>query len=251
MGGVRDDSAYCADPNTVFNGTSERAPDQRSPVIVTRGESASVLIAAVKSPASSGEHIANHHSSSPNQPHQHGLPNGWIWPRFARLPATAAGGFFPPPDKPSLHREAKKPPAAVLRDAAALAGARSVAPGRSIAIEAALVRSEQRRNDDMAIIGKFINDENHEGFTGTIKTLTLNCDVEVRPVEKDNDKAPDFRIYTAEDGIEVGAGWSKVSRERRDYVSIKLNDPSFPAPIYASLVEVPDMPGDHHLIWSR
>ena len=103
----------------------------------------------------------------------------------------------------------------------------------------------------MAIIGKFINDENDQGFTGTIKTLTLNCDVEVRPVEKDNDKAPDFRIYTAEDGIETGAGWSKVSRERRDYVSIKLDDPSFPAPIYGSLVEVPDMPGAHHLIWSR
>ncbi|MNE94905.1 hypothetical protein D3C80_1929240 [compost metagenome] len=32
------------------------------------------------------------------------------------------------------------------------------------------------------------------------------------------------------------------------YLSVKLDDPSFPAPIYASLVEVD---GGHSLIWSR
>ena len=37
---------------------------------------------------------------------------------------------------------------------------------------------------------------------------------------------------------------------RRDYLSVKLDDPSFPAPIYASLVKVE---GDEGLtlIWSR
>ena len=35
-----------------------------------------------------------------------------VWPKPARLPATAAGDFFPPPAMPALHREAKKPPAA-------------------------------------------------------------------------------------------------------------------------------------------
>ncbi len=31
-----------------------------------------------------------------------------VWPKPARLPATAAGDFFPPPAMPALHREAKK-----------------------------------------------------------------------------------------------------------------------------------------------
>jgi uncharacterized protein (DUF736 family) len=36
--------------------------------------------------------------------------------------------------------------------------------------------------------------------------------------------------------VEVGAGWSKRSTEGRDYLSVKLDDPSFNAPIYANLV---------------
>ena len=49
---------------------------------------------------------------------------------------------------------------------------------------------------------------------------------------------------------EFGAAWKKTSREGRDYHSVKLDDPSFPAPIYASLVET-DTEGDFSLIWSR
>jgi uncharacterized protein (DUF736 family) len=36
----------------------------------------------------------------------------------------------------------------------------------------------------------------------------------------------------------------------RDYLSVKLDDPSLPAPIYASLVEAEDE-GEFTLIWSR
>jgi len=50
-------------------------------------------------------------------------------------------------------------------------------------------------------------------------------------------------------GIEIGAGWRKIARETgRDYHAVKLDDPSFPAPIHASLVEVD---GGYALIWSR
>lgn len=50
-------------------------------------------------------------------------------------------------------------------------------------------------------------------------------------------------------GIEIGAGWRKAAKETgRPYHSVKLDDPSFPAPIYASLVEVD---GAYALIWSR
>ena len=62
--------------------------------------------------------------------------------------------------------------------------------------------------------------------------------------------APDFRIFAGK--TEFGAAWKKTSRENRDYLSVKLDDPSFPAPIYASLVDAPEGSGDgYSLIWSR
>jgi antirestriction protein ArdC/uncharacterized protein (DUF736 family) len=97
----------------------------------------------------------------------------------------------------------------------------------------------------MATIGTFT--AQGDGYTGSIKTLTLNVKAAVlRPNEKSDDKAPDFRIFAGQ--TEFGAAWKKTSQQNRDYLSVKLDDPSFPAPIYASLVEVE---GGHSLIWSR
>jgi uncharacterized protein (DUF736 family) len=98
----------------------------------------------------------------------------------------------------------------------------------------------------MATIGTFTKTEN--GFTGAVKTLTLNVKARISPSEKSNDKAPDFRIFAGQ--TEFGAAWKKKSGEGRDYLSVKLDDPSFPAPIYASLVEIE---GEEalSLIWSR
>jgi uncharacterized protein (DUF736 family) len=81
-----------------------------------------------------------------------------------------------------------------------------------------------------------------------VKTLTLNVKARITPVEKTNDKAPDFRIFAGR--TEFGAAWKKTSNEGREYLSVKLDDPSFPSPIYASLVEV-EGEDDLSLIWSR
>jgi len=68
--------------------------------------------------------------------------------------------------------------------------------------------------------------------------------------EKDNDKAPDFRIF-ASSTVEFGAAWKKTARDSdREYLSVKLDDPSFPAPIYASLVKG-EADDSFTLIWSR
>lgn len=99
----------------------------------------------------------------------------------------------------------------------------------------------------MATIGSFTKSENGD-YSGSVKTLTLNVKARITPVEKTNDKAPDFRIYAGRSEIEFGAAWRKTSNEGREYLSVKLDDPSFPAPIYASLVEVDD---GLSLIWSR
>ena len=98
----------------------------------------------------------------------------------------------------------------------------------------------------MATIGTFTQASNGS-FTGTVKTLTLNAKATLRPTDKESDKAPDYRLAVG--SVECGAGWKKTSRENRDYISIKLDDPSFPAPIYATLTQGDN--GEHKLIWSR
>ena len=100
----------------------------------------------------------------------------------------------------------------------------------------------------MATIGTFIRSEN--GFTGTIRTLALSVKARFVAAEKENEKAPDYRVFTASGNTEFGAAWKKTSNAGREYVSVKLDDPSFPAPIYASLVTV-EGSEEFSLIWSR
>ena len=84
-------------------------------------------------------------------------------------------------------------------------------------------------------------------FTGTVRTLTLNVKVKFIPNAKESENAPDYRIVAG--NFEIGAAWKKVSKAERPYLSATLDDPSFPATIYARLVEGED--GAHNLIWSR
>lgn len=99
----------------------------------------------------------------------------------------------------------------------------------------------------MATIGTFTANEN--GFTGSIRTLALNVKARFARVENPSDKGPQFRVYAG--SVELGAAWQKRSTETdRDYLSVKLDDPSFPAPIYATLTEVEGEDG-YQLIWSR
>ncbi|WP_354049530.1 DUF736 family protein [Bradyrhizobium sp. LB12.1] len=63
--------------------------------------------------------------------------------------------------------------------------------------------------------------------------------------------APSPRPATASPAVELGAAWQKTAKDtERDYLSVKLDDPSFPAPIYATLIEVEGQDG-LQLIWSR
>lgn len=98
----------------------------------------------------------------------------------------------------------------------------------------------------MANIGNFT--AQNDSFTGTVRTLTLNVKVKIVPDAKDSENAPDYRIVAA-GNFDIGAAWKKVSRAERPYLSVTLDDPSFPATIYARLVQ-----GEgetHDLIWSR
>ncbi len=98
----------------------------------------------------------------------------------------------------------------------------------------------------MAHIGTFT--AQNDSFIGTVRTLTLNVKVKIVPNDKESENAPDYRIQAA-GSFEIGAAWKKVSKADRPYLSVTLDDPSFPATLYARLVEGED--GAHNLIWSR
>ena len=85
---------------------------------------------------------------------------------------------------------------------------------------------------------------------GQIVTLNVQTkNVRITPeANRANENAPSHRIFVGR--AEVGAAWSKRSAEQRDYLSVKLDDPSFNAPIYANLFD--DEGGEGFtLIWSR
>ena len=100
----------------------------------------------------------------------------------------------------------------------------------------------------MATIGSFkkVGDD----FQGEIITLSLQAKgVRIVPEpNRTNENAPSHRVYVGR--AEIGAAWSKRSEEGRDYLSLKLDDPSFNAPIYANLFD--DEGGEGYtLLWSR
>ena len=100
----------------------------------------------------------------------------------------------------------------------------------------------------MANIGSFkkVGDQ----YQGEIVTLSVRANG-VRIVPEDNrinENAPTHRVFVGR--AEIGAAWSKHSEEGRDYLSLKLYDPSFNAPIYANLFDDEDGEG-YTLIWSR
>jgi uncharacterized protein (DUF736 family) len=105
------------------------------------------------------------------------------------------------------------------------------------------------RRLNMATIGTFKKTANNE-YVGDIVTLSVQAKgVRIVPdSNRANDNAPSHRVMVGR--AEIGAAWTKQSNEGRDYLGLKLDDPSFTAPIYANLFD--DEDGEtFNLIWSR
>ena len=100
----------------------------------------------------------------------------------------------------------------------------------------------------MATIGTFKKTGNE--FTGEIVTLSVQAKgVRIVPAQRaTGENAPSHRVFVGR--AEIGAAWSKRSNEGRDYLGLKLDDPSFTAPNYANLFNDEDGDG-YSLIWSR
>ncbi len=87
-------------------------------------------------------------------------------------------------------------------------------------------------------------------FEGRIATLNLEADVRFLPiVDKTNEKMPDYRITRENTEAEAGAGWNEVSRNNKPYIQVKIDDPSFAAPMWAALTR--DDNGEYTLYWDR
>ncbi len=100
----------------------------------------------------------------------------------------------------------------------------------------------------MATIGTFKKSGNE--FTGEIVTLSVQAkNVRIVPeTSRSGDNSPSHRVYVGR--VEIGAAWAKRSNEGRDYLGLKLDDPSFTAPIFANLFDDEEGEG-YSLIWSR
>jgi uncharacterized protein (DUF736 family) len=178
------------------------------------------------------------------------LPEAGLKPSIF-LPAIAGFGFLPHAGKPALlsdNKTAPRHPPLAFR----AFGCGQDRPRQLIAIEAAMVvaSNEKQRRMTMANIGTFTKAEDGT-LSGFIKTLQLNTKARFVPLDATSEDAPDFRTFAA-GNVEIGAAWKKTSQQGdRPYVSVKLDDPSLPAPIYASLYEDDEQPGQYSLIWTR
>jgi uncharacterized protein (DUF736 family) len=61
-----------------------------------------------------------------------------------------------------------------------------------------------------------------------------------------SEKAPNLRAMAG--NVEIGAVWQRTSKDDTIYHLVRLDDPSFPAPIHANLVAVD---AGYALVWAR
>ncbi len=97
----------------------------------------------------------------------------------------------------------------------------------------------------MTTIGNFTKQE--DGFNGTLRTLTLNVKIKIVPISEPTEKGPDYRVVAG--AMDIGAAWKRHTANSKHYLSVKLDDPSFPAPVNARLVDADD--GTLNLYWTR
>ena len=101
----------------------------------------------------------------------------------------------------------------------------------------------------MATIGTFKKTAIGE-YVGEIFTLSVQA-TGVRIIPDENplsDNAPSHRVMVGR--ANIGGGWTKLSSDGREYLALKLDDPSFSAPIYVDLI-CDKGSESSNLIWSR
>ena len=102
----------------------------------------------------------------------------------------------------------------------------------------------------MSVIGTFTQ-SNDGGWTGAIKTLTLDAKIRLIPNDdRESDRSPAFHVVFGHSRI--GEAWEARSTgdSPKEYIRVILDDPSLIAPLNAALFPSGDA-GTAQLIWSR
>jgi uncharacterized protein (DUF736 family) len=168
-----------------------------------------------------------------------GGPGGPAWRNLARdyFPLTARRPFL---------ASQNKPPTSVLRCAAAASGAPGPAAGQSSCHRGRLAARDSTEIATMATIGTFTEKDGR--LTGKIQTLCISTSLAFVPNEnKSNPDAPTFRVFAGR--TECGAACEKTSSAGRTDYSVRLDDLTFTAPMFASLIAQDE--GSYALIWAR
>ena len=102
----------------------------------------------------------------------------------------------------------------------------------------------------MSVIGTFTPSK-EGGWTGTIHTLTMNAKIRLVPNDnRDSENSPAFRAFVGKS--RVGEAWEARSTAEtpRDYLRVKLDDPSLAEPLNAALFWSEDGK-EAQLVWNR
>lgn len=87
-------------------------------------------------------------------------------------------------------------------------------------------------------------------YKGGIATLRLNAKITMRPIETPTERGPVHRVFSGFG--ECGAAFeAQAEQTGQVYLSLKLDDPTFAAPIYVAAFPNKEKPDDLDLIWSR
>jgi uncharacterized protein (DUF736 family) len=103
----------------------------------------------------------------------------------------------------------------------------------------------------MPVIGTFTSDKEGGGWTGSIRTLTINVKARLVPNQnRDSENAPAFRVFIGQS--RVGDAWTARSSGDNpvDCLRVRLDDPTLPEPISAAFFRSKDGK-DAQLIWNR
>ncbi len=91
------------------------------------------------------------------------------------------------------------------------------------------------------IIGNLNYDKTQDLYTGELATLSVGArKVVFQPSKSETEKAPDYRVVSQSKAgdVEFGAAWKKRSKEGVDYLSVRLDDPTFGHPFNCAVVAV-------------
>jgi len=87
---------------------------------------------------------------------------------------------------------------------------------------------------------------------GVLATLNINAPIAIVPnAMKANDDAPDFRVIARRSGFELGAGWTRRSKQTgEEYTSVKLSAPEIGV-IYGNVAPAPgNDPAKKVILWN-